>query len=101
MADPQRQSAAPGGGVLLTTAVVGALVGAGGLAWWLWRHSRQRVRYRRDPLLADDRPFGAAAPKANLTEGSAARDALPDRVQQLNQAIEDVRRQLESLQSPP
>jgi hypothetical protein len=101
MADLQRQSAAPGGGVLLTTAVVGALAGAGGLAWWLWRQSRQRARFRRDPLLALDRPHDGTASKASLAEGSAVRDALPDRVQQLNQAIEDVRRQLESLQSPP
>lgn len=101
MVHPQRPSAAPGGGALLTTAVLGALAGAGGLAWWLWRHSRQRNRFAREPLSSDARPFASTSPKAGLADGSASRDALPDRVQQLNQAIEDVRRQLESLQSSP
>jgi hypothetical protein len=99
MADPQRQSTAPDGGLLLTTAVFGALAGAGSLAWWLWRQSRQRAILRGEVSLPH--PYGGSAPRAQLGDTPGSRDALPDRVQQLNQAIEDVRRQLESLQSPP
>jgi hypothetical protein len=86
MADPQRQPSAPAGG-LLSAAMLGAFAGAGGLAWWLWRQSRKRTI--------------AMAPGGSLGEAPPPRDALPDRVQQLNQAIEEVRRQLESLQSHP
>jgi hypothetical protein len=101
MADPQRQSASSDGGLLLTTAVVGALAGAGGLAWWLWRQSRKRAALRGQPFLDHDHRSGGSASRSPLAEGAGSRDALPDRVQLLNQAIEDVRRQLESLQSPP
>jgi hypothetical protein len=101
MADPQRQPTAPAGGVLLSTAVFGALAGAGGLAWWLWRQSRRRAALAlgESPLLQPSR-FSGGATKTSLAEGPTQRDRLPDRVQQLNQAIEDVRRQLESLQHP-
>jgi hypothetical protein len=101
MADPQGQSTAPAGGVLLTTAVFGALAGAGGLAWWLWRQSQRRAFARGERSLRQPARFSAGASKTSLAEGPGQRDGLPDRVQQLNQAIEDVRRQLESLQSQP
>jgi uncharacterized protein HemX len=87
MADQQHQPSASAGGGLLSAAVLGALAGAGGFAWWLWRHSRNRSAASQPPL-ALDRPAAESRP-------------LPDRVQQLNQAIEEVRRQLESLQSQP
>jgi len=101
MADPPRQPTAPAGGVLLSTAVFGALAGAGGLAWWLWRQSRRRSLALGGSPLPQPSRFGGGAPKTNLAEGPTQREGLPDRVQQLNQAIEDVRRQLESLQSHP
>ncbi len=72
---------------MLTAAALGALAGAGGLAWWLWRQSRLRSRSSATTILPEP--------------PSSDRHALPDRVQQLNQAIEDVRRQLETLQSQP
>jgi hypothetical protein len=75
---------------MLTAAALGALAGAGGLAWWLWRQSRLRSRPSTPTVLPEP-------PTAERAE----RKGLPDRVQQLNQAIEDVRRQLESLQSQP
>jgi hypothetical protein len=87
--------------VLLSTAVFGALAGAGGLAWWLWRQSRRRAIASADSPLSPPSRFGGLAAKASLAEAAPQRDGLPDRVQQLNQAIEDVRRQLESLQSQP
>lgn len=86
MTDPQRQNSSPAAGGLITAAALGALAGASGLAWWLWRQSR--------------RPSLATTAKASSDLPSAGGHALPDRVNQLNQAIEDVRRQLESLHSP-
>lgn len=100
MADPQRQTAAPAGGVLLSAAVFGALAGAGGFAWWLWRQSRQRACSPAAGALPTSSRFDGMA-AAGGGEGTTPRHALPDRVQQLNQAIEEVRRQLESLQSQP
>jgi len=87
MADLHRQASASSGGGLLTAAALGALAGAGGFAWWLWRQSRLRSQTAAPRVLADVPP--------------ADSKALPDRVHQLNQAIEEVRRQLESLQSQP
>ncbi|MFN9547305.1 MAG: hypothetical protein ACK6AD_09600 [Cyanobacteriota bacterium] len=101
MAEPQRQPTAPAGSVLLGAAVVGALAGAGGLAWWLWRQSRRRASLPREGPWSEPSPLGATASRGGFAEGPAQRDALPDRVQQLNQAIEEVRRQLESLHSQP
>jgi hypothetical protein len=101
MADPLRQPTAPAGGVLLSTAVFGALAGAGGLAWWLWRQSRRRTLALGELPVPQPTRFSGGGTKTSLTEGATQRDGLPDRVQQLNQAIEDVRRQLESLQSQP
>lgn len=85
----------------MSTAVFGALAGAGGLAWWLWRQSRKRGWRSGEALPGTDHRFSGKASGATLAEGAGPVDALPDRVQQLNQAIEEVRRQLESLQSPP
>lgn len=102
MAKPQRQPVAPSGPTLLSSALMGALLGAGGLAWWLWRHSqnrRQALGEVRSPRAL--RLRGAQAAKASGGEGAFQPDGLPDRVQQLNQAIDDVRKQLEALQSKP
>ncbi|MBM5815645.1 MAG: hypothetical protein FJ083_03360 [Cyanobacteria bacterium K_Offshore_surface_m2_239] len=86
MADPHRQASASSGGVF-TAAALGVLAGAGGFAWWLWRQSRHRASSSASKVLTDQQ--------------ASERQALPDRVQQLNQAIEEVRRQLESLPSQP
>lgn len=99
MADPQRQTPAAAGGVLLSAAVFGALAGAGGLAWWLWRQSRRRASSPLASSLPAPCRFGGGS--AAGADGASPRDGLPDRVQQLNQAIEEVRRQLESLQAQP
>ncbi|MEB3335683.1 MAG: hypothetical protein VKP70_11940 [Cyanobacteriota bacterium] len=95
MAEPQRQPAPPSGSTLLGTALLGALAGAGGLAWWLWRH-RQRQGRGGSPRLQ-----GSLTPLEGGRESAFQPEGLPDRVQQLNQAIDDVRRQLEALQSKP
>jgi hypothetical protein len=102
MAESPRQSAGPAGTALLGTAVLGAMAGASGLAWWLWRQSRRRqVAERENRLLRLSRFQGGVADQGRLPDSTPQGEALPERVQQLNQAIEEVRRQLEGLQSPP
>ncbi len=83
---------------VLASAMAGAMLGAAGLAWWLLAEAerRRQVQHQRRVLTL-----------SRLQEGSREGE-LPDRrplletelqqkVQHLNRAIEDVRRQLESL----
>jgi hypothetical protein len=93
----------PGSGVVLS-AVAGAVLGAAGLAWWLLSEAeRRRLQNRQARMLRLSR----------LQDGSEVADALPspprssqpighdrqlhDKVHELNQAIDDVRRQLEAM----
>jgi hypothetical protein len=72
------------------------------LAWWLWRQSQRRQTAEREHrLLRLSRFQGGVASEVSLPEPTPQGEALPERVQQLNQAIEEVRRQLEGLQTPP
>ena len=101
MPQPQRPSAASDGAPILTSTIVGALAGAGGLAWWLWRQSQRRQLAERERRLLRLSRFqgGVVAEESTLSENSGKADALPERVQQLNHAIEEVRRQLEALEA--
>jgi len=103
MPETQRQSAAPAGGPILTSTLIGALAGAGGLAWWLWRQSQRRQLAERERRLLRLSRFqgGAISESGVQPEATAKGDALPERVHQLNQAIEEVRRQLEALEAQP
>ena len=89
-----------GGSAVMASALAGAVVGAAGLAWWLLstaerrRQARQRLRVLRQ---ADVSGLRGAIPAAEAEPVSEAQ--LHDRVQQLNAAIDDVRRQLEQLQT--
>jgi len=116
MADSRDRSgtgSAGGGASLLLSTIAGAALGAAGLAWWLRseakrrRHSEQAHRLLRLSRLqaGTQQPLGGAAvsgagsgaePGGRPPEGQ-----LHDRVQQLNQAIDEVRRQLEDLQPQP
>lgn len=97
MAPPSDRSHANGSSVL-TSALAGAILGAAAFAWWLLS-AEERQRQRKRPSEAwlvsafteVDLPV-AAEPASN--DGQ-----LRDRVQQLNSAIDDVRRQLEQLQT--
>jgi len=97
----QRPSAASDGAPILTSTILGALAGAGGLAWWLWRKSQRRQLAERERRLLRLSRFqgGVVAEEPILSEDSGKADALPERVQQLNHAIEEVRRQLEALEA--
>lgn len=84
----------------------GAVLGALGLGWWLLNESDRRRRQRpfqamfstpaQQPLITE--PL-IASPQRLKTP--MAEPALQERVQQLNQAIDEVRRQLEALQPQP
>jgi hypothetical protein len=85
-----------GGSSSLGTLLAGAMLGAAGLAWWMLSESerrRQRSLERSRYSAADD----AEALEAGETGRPVREHDLQDKVHQLNQAIEDVRRQLESL----
>ncbi|MEY2645717.1 MAG: hypothetical protein RLZZ611_2366 [Cyanobacteriota bacterium] len=85
----------------LGTLLAGALLGAAGLTWWLLSETERR---RRGRLELSRYSATEADSDAALEPGPARRPLresdLQDKVHQLNQAIEDVRRQLESLSTP-
>lgn len=83
----------------MASALAGAVVGAAGLAWWLLstaerrRQARHHLQQLRQGGLPGLRPH-------SHSESLPVSDAqLHDRVQQLNAAIDEVRRQLEQLQT--
>jgi hypothetical protein len=80
-----------GNSTVLLSAMAGAVLGAAGLAWWLLSEADRRRQGGRASQ-ADRQPVPDAPPPRPMPE----RD-LHDKVHQLNQAIDDVRRQLESL----
>ena len=79
--------------MVLLSAMAGAVAGAAGLAWWLLSEADRRRQAARGSMLRQ-RP-GSAAPLPQ-PQPQPERD-LHDKVHELNQAIDDVRRQLESL----
>jgi hypothetical protein len=92
MADSSPQSSASGSLVLLAGAA-GAVAGAAGLAVWLLRRAeRHRLSQRQMRMLRVSRLSEAGE------EQPVSSEQLHDRVQKLNQAIDEVRRQLEQLQ---
>lgn len=89
----QRESASG----TLATLVSGAVLGAAGLAWWLLSEAdrRQRTRRQQSMLYAPRIQDGSEA--FDASEQAGQDDQLEHRVEQLNAAIADVRRQLEDL----
>jgi len=78
---------------LMISAMAGAFLGAAGLAWWLLSQAERRQELQRRVRSLRFAPELLESP----VDRSHPEGELQDRVQQLNQAIEDVRRQLESL----
>ena len=84
----------------LGTLLAGALIGAAGLGWWLLSEAERRrdqnvgARSLRLNRLSwnEDEPVDSGSSNRPLRETD-----LQDKVHELNQAIEDVRRQLESM----
>ena len=105
MTEPRNRATTTGSGLLLS-ALGGAVVGAAGLGWWLLSEADRRRRQRpfQTLLRADEQRPLFTEPLAmpqRLRSRGAAEPALQERVQQLNQAIDEVRRQLEALQPQP
>ena len=103
-----RKSPQPNGSTLVLGVVVGAMAGASGLAWWFLREAERR-RQLQSLLHRTTRPELAlesssttpfSDPRADHGVHRLQQDSpFQDRVQQLNQAIDEVRRQLEQLQT--
>lgn len=92
------------GSAVLLSAVTGALLGAAGLAWWLLSEAeRRRLQQRQRRFLHVSRLQDGseiAEPPASQPAAPRERD-LHDKVHELNQAIDEVRRQLEALATTP
>lgn len=89
----------PAGGGSALSVMAGAVIGAAGLAWWLLSEAERRRQQPRQPRslrLSTPRNPGAAEVGIGPSGEVRERD-LHDRVHELNQAIDDVRRQLESM----
>lgn len=89
-----------GGSSSLGTLLAGAVLGAAGLAWWLLSETeRRQQRLRQERTLRLSRLSGQEGEAmSDLSRREPLREhELQDKVHQLNQAIDDVRRQLESL----
>ena len=84
----------------LSSLISGAVIGAAGLAWWLLSEAenRQKSRKQQAMLYAPRIQDGSEALEidTSIKEGQTS-EQLEQRVEQLNAAIADVRRQLEDL----
>ncbi len=84
----------------LSTLISGAVLGAAGLAWWLLSEAERRKesRKQRAMLYAPRIQDGSEALETS-SPGIPAENSeqLEQRVEQLNSAIADVRKQLEDL----
>ena len=84
----------------LSSLISGAVLGAAGLAWWLFSEAekRQKSKKQRAMLYAPRMQDGSEALENNETSiESKHTENLEQRVEQLNTAIADVRKQLENL----
>ena len=85
-----------------TSLVSGAILGAAGLAWWLFSEAERRQKSRKQramlyaPRIQDGSEAQESAYPSLKTDSS---EQLEERVEQLNAAIADVRKQLEDLGS--
>ncbi len=85
----------------LSSLISGALLGAAGLAWWLLSEAerRQKARKQKAMLYAPRMQDGSEAFEATSRSSNVESEQLEQRVEQLNAAIADVRKQLEDLGS--
>ena len=84
----------------LSSLLTGAILGAAGLAWWLFSEAerRQKTRKQKAMLYAPRMQDGSEAIESSSNVfKSENNDQLEERVEQLNSAIADVRKQLEEL----
>ena len=81
-----------GSSSILLSALTGAAIGAAGLTWWLLSRAE-----RRQALGQQVRRLRALPPTGPHSSLPHSQESLEERVQRLNLAIDDVRRQLENL----
>ncbi len=94
--DKYRESTASSFGSLVS----GAILGAAGLAFWLFTEAerRQQARKQKAMLYAPRIQDGSEAfESSSNTPGEQKSEKLEERVEKLNAAIADVRKQLEDL----
>ncbi len=94
--DQYRESTANSLGSLIS----GAVLGAAGLAWWLFAEAekRQQTRKQKAMLYAPRIQDGSEAFESSTSSlGEQTSEELEERVEKLNAAIADVRKQLENL----
>ena len=77
---------------LLLSALTGAAVGAAGLTWWLLSRAE-----RRQALGDQFKRLGLNGVPTNGVSAEGSSENLEQKVNRLNLAIEEVRRQLESM----
>ncbi len=94
---PHRDSSAGS----LSSLISGALLGAAGLAWWLLSEAdrRQTAKKQKAMLYAPRMQDGSEAFESSSNSNNVESEHLEQRVEQLNAAIADVRKQLEDLGS--
>ena len=91
-----------GGSSGMLSGMAGAVIGAAGLAWWLLSEAEKRgLEGRQQRVLRLSRHAEAEdfdpAPTARPLSSIQGQKDLHNKVHELNQAIEDVRRQLEGM----
>ena len=83
----------------LLSLISGAFLGAAGLAWWLISEAdkRKETKKQKAMMYSSRIQDGSEATEINDNVNSIKGDKLEQKVEQLNSAIADVRRQLEEL----
>ena len=79
--------------------ISGAFIGAAGLAWWLISEAdkRKETKKQKAMMYSSRIQDGSEAIDENENMNEIKGDKLEQKVEQLNSAIADVRRQLEEL----
>ena len=83
----------------LLSLISGAFIGAAGLAWWLISEAdkRKETKKQRAMMYSSRIQDGSEALESNKKINIVEGEKLEEKVEQLNSAIADVRRQLEEL----
>ena len=83
----------------LLSLISGAFIGAAGLAWWLISEAdkRKETKKQKAMMYSSRIQDGSEAIDLNEKVNNVQGEKLEEKVEQLNSAIADVRRQLEEL----
>ena len=83
----------------LLTLISGAFIGAAGLAWWLISEAdkRKETKKQKAMMYSSRIQDGSEAIDSKESSNEIKGEKLEQKVEQLNSAIADVRRQLEEL----